>query len=74
MFLVPSWRVLASVSPPADGASALCRPEMVLLSVADDDLETLLRVLKRNGYEKIEANREEFPQIGAIVHKQEVTP
>lgn len=71
--IVPSWRVSATIKEKPEGHAVLARPEHVLLSVADDDLDVIVATLKRNGYDKIEAERESFPQVGAFVHEQEAS-
>jgi hypothetical protein len=74
MMVVPSWRVYAQIKPPPPGGSALARPEVVLLTVSDEDLAVILKTLKNNGYDKIEAERVEFPTYGAFEHpEQEVS-
>jgi hypothetical protein len=61
MWIVPAWRVRASLAPVPPGGSAVARAEHILLEVADNDLEAVLRTLRRNGYEKIMHQKERGP-------------
>ena len=59
--IVPAWRVTAQMPEKQPGESALARPDYLSLTVADDDLEAVLRTIKRSGYEKVQFEREPYP-------------
>lgn len=61
--LVPSWRVTAAMPETQEGESALAQPTYLALTVADGDLEAVLRAVKRSGYEQVTFERQ-YPFTG----------
>lgn len=64
MWVIPQWQVRATRSDPPEGGSDIARPAHVVLDVSDGDLEVILKTLKQNGYDQLQAIRQEpFPVV-----------